>query len=183
MNPTSPPHGLRSDYSAMKKLPEPVEPTGFPALKVLILVTGLALAACTWYVFANWLKGDSDVVWFSPSGECNLHTSQCSATLGDKGHLSLSIDAHGRIQALEVLPLDVEVDGVSANQVTVDFVGRDMDMGLHRFTLTETAPGHFHGQGQVGICTQDVMPWRARVILDTPEGKLGSWFDFDVTRS
>jgi hypothetical protein len=35
----------------------------------------------------------------------------------------------------------------------------------------------------VGVCTQEVMPWRARVILETPDGKLGSWFDFDVKRS
>jgi len=167
----------------MKNLLKPVEETGFPALKVLILVTGLALAACTWYVFANWLRDDSDIGWFSPSGECNLHQTPCSVTLGDKGHLTLAIDTDGRIEALEVLPLDVEVEGVAPSQVTVDFVGRGMDMGLNRFALTATAPGHFHGQGQVGVCTQAVMPWRARVILETPDGKLGSWFDFDVTRS
>ncbi|MFI8748387.1 hypothetical protein ACIGG6_00060 [Vreelandella lionensis] len=167
----------------MKNLPKPVDVTGFPALKVFILVTGLALAACTWYVFANWLRADSDIVWFSPSGECNLHMTPCSTTLGDRGRLTLAIDADGRIEALEVLPLDVEVEGITPSQVTVDFVGRDMDMGLNRFALTTTAPGHFHGQGQVGVCTQEVMPWRARVILETPDGKLGSWFDFDVKRS
>ncbi|KAE8437857.1 hypothetical protein [Vreelandella piezotolerans] len=167
----------------MKNLLKPVEVTGFPALKVLILVTGLALAACTWYVFANWLRDDRDIVWFIPNGECNLHRAPCSATLGDKGELTLTIDTDGRIEALEVLPLDVEVEGVNPRHVTVDFVGRDMDMGLNRFALTATAPGHFHGQGQVGVCTQAVMPWRARVILETPDGKLGSWFDFDVTRS
>lgn len=82
-----------------------------------------------------------------------------------------------------MLPLDVEVDGIEATQVDVDFVGRGMNLGLHRFALTASSPGHFQGQGQVGICTQAVMPWRARVILETEEGKMGSWFDFDVIRS
>ena len=165
-----PPHGLRSDYSAMKMISKPAHPAGFPALRVLILVTGIALAACAWYAFAHWLHRDSDVTWFPPAASCNLHTAPCSATLGD-------------IDALEVLPLEVEVDGVTATQVDVDFVGRDMDLGLHRFALSAGAPGHFQGQGQVGICTQTVMPWRARVILDTAEGKVGSWFDFGVIRS
>jgi hypothetical protein len=167
----------------MKKLSKPVYFTGFPALKVLILITGLALAACTWYVFANWLRDDSDVVWFSPNANCDLHTGPCSATLGAKGQITLTIGANGRIEALDILPLEVEVNGLSPSQVTVDFIGRNMDMGLHRFGLTAAASGRFHGQGQVGICTLEVMPWRARVILETPEGKLGSWFDFDVIRS
>ncbi|WP_249977257.1 hypothetical protein [Vreelandella olivaria] len=167
----------------MKNLSKPVYLTGFPVLKVLILVTGLALAACSWYVLANWLRDDNDITWFAPNTACNLHTQACAATLGDKGRITLTIDTNGRIEALTILPLDVEVEGLEVHHVSVDFIGRDMDLGLHRFALSATAPGHFRGQGQVGICTQAVMPWRARVILDTPEGKLGSWFDFDVIRS
>ena len=100
-----------------------------------------------------------------------------------RNRITLNVKTNGRIDALEVLPLEVEVDGVTATQVEVNFIGRDMDLGLHRFPLSADAPGHFQGQGQVGICTQTVMPWRARVILQTAEGKIGSWFDFDVIRS
>lgn len=167
----------------MKKLPKSVYFAGFPALRVLILVTGLALAACTWYVLANWLRDGSDVAWFTPHAGCDLHTQPCTAMLGDKGRISLTVEANGQINALDILPLEVTVDGIDAYHVRVDFVGRDMDMGIHRFGLTPSSDGHFRGQGQVGICTQAVMPWRARVILDTPDGKLGSWFDFDVIRS
>lgn len=167
----------------MKKMSKSVYFTGFPALRVLILVTGLALAACTWYVLANWLRADSDVTWFPPHAGCDLHVHPCAAMLGDKGRITLAVDANGQINALDIVPLEVKVEGIDAHHVSVDFVGRDMDMGIHRFGLTANDAGHFHGQGQVGICTQAVMPWRARVILDTPHGKLGSWFDFDVIRS
>ncbi|TVP52633.1 MAG: hypothetical protein EA345_00595 [Halomonas sp.] len=167
----------------MKIVSKPSRPAAFPVLRVLILVTGLALAACAWYAFTHWLHRDSDVTWFAPAPNCDLHTAPCSATLGDKGRITLQIQANGRIDALQILPLEVEVDGVKASHVEVDFVGRDMDLGLHRFGLTASSPSHFHGQGQVGICTQNVMPWRARVILETAEGKVGSWFDFDVIRS
>ncbi|GEN28607.1 hypothetical protein HVA01_22530 [Halovibrio variabilis] len=146
-------------------------------------MTGLALAACAWYAFAHWLHRDSDVTWFPPTASCDLHAAPCSATLGDRGRLTLHVQTNGRIDALETLPLDVEVEGVKATRVEVDFIGRDMDLGLHRFALSASAPGRFKGQGQVGMCTQTVMPWRARVILETPAGKMGSWFDFDVVRS
>ncbi len=96
---------------------------------------------------------------------------------------TLRIEASGRIDALAILTLEVAVEGVEATQVDVDVFGRDMDVGLHRFGLTATSPGHFQGPGQVGICTQAVMPWRARVILKTADGNVGSWFDFDVIRS
>lgn len=167
----------------MKMTLKPGHSSGFPVLRVLILVTGLALAACAWYAFAHWLHRDSEVTWFPPTSSCNLHIAPCSTMLGDKGRVTLHIQTNGRIEALEILPLDVKVDGLKATQVDVDFIGRDMDLGLHRFALTEQSPHHFQGQGQVGICTQTVMPWRARVILNTTEGKMGSWFDFDVIRS
>jgi len=71
---------------------------------------------------------------------------------------------------------------VAAEGVTVDFVGRDMDMGLHRYPLRRDADGHYRGEGQIPICTEAVMPWRARVIVETADGKLGSGFDFTVER-
>lgn len=182
-----PPDGLRHSDFAMKPISEPVSKTGdaarLPLLKGLILVTGLALAALSWYAFSHWLRGDADTTWYPPETGCDLHSAPCSATLGNHGHMTFAIDVEGRIEALEILPLDVNIEGIEATAVTVDFVGRDMDMGLHRFALNATGEGHFHGQGQVSVCTQAVMPWRARVIVKTPEGRLGSWFDFDVIRS
>ncbi|WP_447956691.1 hypothetical protein [Vreelandella sp. EE7] len=156
--------------------------SGFPVLNVLMLVTAVALMACLVYGLNSWLRGGDDITWFAPNPGCQLHDSACTAPLGD-GQLSFAVDVDGSIDALSVLPLEVKIEGIEASQVSVVFNGRDMDMGLHRFNLMATAPGHFNGQGQVGMCTQAVMPWRARVILTTPEGKIGSWFDFDVTRS
>lgn len=168
---------------AMKQTPDPTDGARFPVLRVLILVTGIALAAFSWYALSNWLRSDDDVTWYPPTQECNLHQGACSTALGDKGRLVLQVPVSGRIQALEPLPLTVAVEGVNAQTATVDFIGRGMDMGLNHFPLQAAGQGQFSGQGQVGVCTQDIMPWRARVILDTPDGRIGSWFDFDVARS
>lgn len=156
-----------------------------PLLKVLILITAVALAALSWYALGYWVRDDAGVRWSAPQGNCDLHTSACSTMLDEGQMLTLSIREEGPIQALTPLPLDVTLEGVDARQVMVDFVGRDMDMGLHRFRLDRVAKSrsHFAGTGQLGICTLDVMPWRARVIVETPSGRIGSWFDFHVTKS
>ncbi|MDN6180022.1 MAG: hypothetical protein L0I84_03315 [Halomonas subglaciescola] len=168
----------------MKKTPDPADNGRFPVLKVLILVTCLALAAFSWYAFSHWLRADDDITWYPPEQTaCNLHEQRCVAPLGERGSVALSVAGSGRIKALEPLALTVAVEGIVADGATVDLVGRGMDMGLNRFVLDADGSGHFSGQGQVGVCTQDVMPWRARVILDTPNGRVGSWFDFDVVRS
>ena len=133
----------------MKMMSKAASPAAFPVLRVLILITGLALAACAWYAFAHWLHRDSDVIWFPPrSLSCNLHAEPCSAALGEKGQVTLRIEASGRIDILARLPLEVATEGVKATQVDVDFIGRDLDIGIHRFGLIASSPGHLQGQGQ-----------------------------------
>ncbi|WP_227842237.1 hypothetical protein [Vreelandella zhuhanensis] len=171
-------------YSAMNTTPESAGSSpGYPILRLLTLLTCLALAVSGWYLLTHWLRDDTNVTWFPAQPGCNLHEAPCSATLGEHGRISLAIDTEGHIEALQRLPLNLHLEDIQVSSAEVDFVGRDMDMGLHRFPLENAAPNLFSGVGQVGICTQAVMPWRARVIIDTPQGKMGSWFDFDVTRS
>lgn len=168
---------------ATKKTPGPVGSPPFPVLTTLILVTGIALVAFGWYALSHWIRGGDDVTWYPPEQECNLHQEGCTATLGDRGKVALKVATDGRIEALDPLPLEVAVQGINARSATVDFIGRGMDMGLNRFPLEADGPNRFSGLGQLGACTREVMPWRARIILETPSGRIGSWFDFDVARS
>ncbi|WP_111414873.1 hypothetical protein [Billgrantia lactosivorans] len=155
----------------------------FPRLRLMMLATLLTLSVALWYLAAHLLRGESDVDWHLASRPCDLHQAACRASLGDGRSLSLGIDAPGAIRALELLPLTVQVEGVEVLSASVEFVGRGMDMGLHRFPLSEQDSGRFEGVGQVPICTESVMPWQARVVVETPQGRLGSRFDFTVERS
>ena len=171
----------------MKILPKPAYFAGLQRLKVLILVTGLGLAVCMWYVFFHRLHDDSHVTWFPAASQCDLNTQACSATLGEAGRLTFHIDARGPIRALTPLPLEVNIEGVTPSHVSVDFVSPQEDVSVYRFVLHTIAPGRFRGHGQLGeekgITAPAIMPWRARVILETPKGKLGSWFDISVLSS
>ncbi len=154
-----------------------------PLLPLLITVTLLTLAVALWYLTRYSLRDEVGVHWHPPAEvRCDLHAGPCTARLGQGITLRLAIASDGPIRALERLPLEVRLAGIAAESARVDFVGRDMDMGLHRFPLEAVGGGVFRGEGQVTICTEAVMPWRAKVVVDTPQGRLGSWFDFDVAR-
>ncbi|EWG98072.1 hypothetical protein [Halomonas sp. BC04] len=149
----------------------------------MILATLLALAVALWYLVSHLVRGDHGIAWYDAAAPCEFHRSSCQVMLGDARYLSLAADAPGGIRALELLPLTVTLEGVEATAVHVDFVGRDMDMGLHRFPLEAQDNGRYEGVAQVPICTEATMAWLAQVVVETTDGRLGSRFDFTVERS
>lgn len=152
-------------------------------LRLLALFTLGTVAMALWYLTSYSLRGGDDVHWFPEEAGCELSKGACRAALGEDGRLTLDLGAQGEIRALEILSMTVALEGVEAESVVVDFIGRDMDMGLHRYPLTRQGDGTFRGEGQVPICTETVMPWRARVIVTSGERRLGSGFNFEVERS
>ena len=153
-----------------------------PLLRLLVLFTLGTVAVALWFLASHLLRDAGQVHWYPEAPGCELSAGPCLAELGNERRLALDLGVRGEIRALQRLPLEVALDGVDAQRVVVDFVGRDMDMGLHRFPLQDAGDGLFHGEGQVAICTEAVMSWRAKVVVDTPRGRLGSWFDFTVVR-
>ncbi|WP_416138757.1 hypothetical protein ACM26W_20270 [Halomonas sp. HK25] len=154
-----------------------------PLLRLLVLFTLGTVAVALWYLTSYSLRGSDDVRWFPEEVGCEPSQGVCQAALGEDGSLMLDLGADGEIRALEILPMTVALEGVEADSVVVDFIGRDMDMGLHRYPLARQADGTFRGEGQVPICTETLMPWRARVIVTSGERRLGSGFNFEVERS
>ena len=149
----------------------------------MILATLLALVAALWYLVSHLVRSDQGIVWYAAAAPCEFYRSPCRAVLGGGRHLSLAADAPEGVRALDLLPLTVTLEGVEATAVHVDFVGRDMDMGLHRFPLEAQDNGRYEGVAQVPICTEATMPWLAQVVVETADGRLGSRFDFTVERS
>ncbi|MBS9404644.1 hypothetical protein KG088_13470 [Halomonas sp. TRM85114] len=153
-----------------------------PLLRFLILVTLTVIVVAVWYLVRYHLSDDGEIRWFAPESACDLQQGACKTTLDGLGDdLRFELGVQGPVQALEVLPLTVTLDGLPSRSAVVEFVGRDLEMGLHRFPLSHE-DGALRGEGQVGLCTQAAMAWRANVVVDTPQGRLGTWFDFIVER-
>ena len=79
------------------------------------------------------------------------------------------------LPALEALELDVVLEGINAEQVSVEFMGRDMPMGLMPVILKREGYGwlsqHYTGVGSISFCASDrQMVWVARLSIKTAVG-------------
>lgn len=151
-----------------------------PLLRLLVLFTLGTVIVALWFLVNHRLRDEGRVHWYPEAPGCELRAGPCMAELGNERRLALDLGVRGEIRALQRMPLEVTLEGVDAERVVVDFVGRDMDMGLHRYPLSADDDGRYRGEGQIPICTEAIMPWRARVIIETADGRLGSGFDFEV---
>lgn len=112
---------------------------------------------------------------------CDLTSGPCTARFPGGGAATLSVEPRG-IPPVAPLRLSVELTGIEAGSVQVDFAGVDMDMGFNRPALTEVEPGSYRGQGMLPICVRDRMAWEARVLIQTPKGLLAAPFRFETER-
>jgi hypothetical protein len=80
------------------------------------------------------------------------------------------------------LQLRVELQGLKAQQVEVDFSGVDMNMGFNRFKLSRTGEGEFTGEGILPVCVRDAMEWEAKVLITTPQGLAAAAYRFITVR-
>lgn len=74
---------------------------------MLILVTGLALAVCTWYVFFHRLHDSHPIAGHPTMAICDLNGQACSAILGDGGKLTLhiNIDRPAKVAPQAIMPM------------------------------------------------------------------------------
>ncbi len=144
-------------------------------------ITLIIIAAALWYALNETLgDGGKDIAWYPGETSCDLHRDACHAQLGEHGDLRLALERD--IAPLEPVIIDVRLQNIDAEGVLVAFEGRDMDMGLNRFVLEAVGDGHFRGLGQFGACSLEVMPWRIKVLVESGQGRMGSWFDIDISR-
>lgn len=70
--------------------------------------------------------------------------------------MTLSSDTAQPLVASEIR---VEWPSASAEQLTLTLSGLEMDMGMPKFVLTQTAPGHYRGDVILPVCTTEAMTW------------------------
>lgn len=112
---------------------------------------------------------------------CDLRAGPCSSTLPSGGRISLVIQPKA-IPLIKPLKLQVEIEGINAQSVEVDFVGIGMEMGFNRPKLAPVAAGRFAGEGILPVCVRDAMEWEARVLVQSDRGLLAAPFRFITVR-
>ncbi|WP_316364199.1 hypothetical protein [Candidatus Thiodiazotropha sp. CDECU1] len=142
---------------------------------LLLLVSAVAL-------FKAWPILFPDVVVKLPADPmCDLRAGPCVTRLEGGGEVSLSIEPR-ELPMMKPLKLQVMVQGLQANNIEVDFSGKDMHMGFNRYKLERESAAMFSGEGMLPVCVWEAMEWEAQVFIDSEMGKISVPYQFITVR-
>ncbi|MFN4148266.1 MAG: hypothetical protein ACK4E4_01795, partial [Rhodocyclaceae bacterium] len=102
----------------------------------------------------------------------------CSANLPE-GRLSFALMPRP-IPVATPLDVEVELEGLHAERVKVDFAGVEMSMGYNRQTLRALGNGRFAGKATLPVCVTGRMLWQATVLVETGSQRIAVPFRFEA---
>ena len=154
-------------------------------LSRLLLPIALLLGLLLVFYGSRYLNKSEDPLdkqAFQTVGYCNTFKG-CQTRVGD-GSITLNI-LPASMPMGQPLAIRAEVSGLAAEKVSMEFVGRDMPMGLMPFNLQKQS-GYsadtdlYTGTGSITFCTTDSkMVWVARLKMETREAVYNVLFELD----
>lgn len=129
------------------------------------ILAALFVAVCVVAVYRIWplLHPVAGVeVAYDPA--CDLRAGPCLSQLEPDASVAFSIHPEA-IPLLKDLQLQVDLKGLDADGVEVDFNGVDMNMGFNRVKLEQAGEGSYRGTAVLPVCVRDAMEWEARVLI------------------
>jgi hypothetical protein len=142
------------------------------------MILTLILIGVIGYKVSPLLMPKADIT-ANPDPGCDLQHAACTAPLPDGGKITFALTPR---PILVIVPLEMRVDleGVSADKVAVDFSGVSMNMGFNRQTLAAAGAGHFSGQGTLPVCVTGRMLWQATVLIEAGRTRIAVPFRFEA---
>ncbi|RLJ17432.1 hypothetical protein DJ031_13985 [bacterium endosymbiont of Escarpia laminata] len=146
---------------------------------LLWLVAALLLAAFSAVaVYKVWPLLHPEVLVSAPlDSDCDLRAGPCRSVLPDGSSISFSIEPRS-LPLVRPIQLQVEIEGLEAERIEVDFSGVDMNMGFNRPALANQGEGRFAGKGMLPVCVRDAMEWEAKVLVKTQDGLVAAPYRF-----
>lgn len=132
-----------------------------------LLIAGILLAVITGVLYLPKVIHFGDEVSAVSRHDCMERDSACRSLIKNVGEVSLLIEP-ASLPAMKLLNLTVTVPAKEIASVMVQFVGRDMDMGLQPVALAPdpSTPHVWRGEGTISLCTMNPdMVWMARLIV------------------
>ncbi len=153
-----------------------------PARKSLLvdsaMILALILIGVIGYKLSPLLLPKADV-FLQPDPACDLRRAPCAAALPGGGYLRLELTPRP-IPVTRPLDVVVEIEGLRADKVAVDFAGVDMGMGYNRITLQSVDAQRHVGQTTLPVCVTGRMLWQATVLVDTGSQRIALPFRFET---
>lgn len=142
------------------------------------VVLSLILVGVVGYKLSPLLLPRADVS-VSPLPGCDLQAGPCEARLPEGGVVRLTLSPRP-IPVTAPLDLLVEMQGMAASRVEVDFAGVTMNMGFNRPRLVSAGDGRFQGQTQLPVCVTGRMTWQATVLVERGRQRIAVPFRFEA---
>ncbi|MEW8507811.1 MAG: hypothetical protein AB2598_14020 [Candidatus Thiodiazotropha sp.] len=112
---------------------------------------------------------------------CDLRAGPCTTRLENGGSVSFSIEPRD-IPVVMPLAVQVNLQGIAATGIEVDFSGVEMNMGFNRVKLNAKKAGVFSGKAMLPVCVWDAMEWEAKVLIKAEQGLLSVPYRFITVR-
>jgi len=109
--------------------------------------------------------------------DCDLRAGPCTSRFPDGSGITFGIKPDS-IPVLTALEFEVQLQGLDADGVEVDFQGIGMNMGFNRPKLAARGAGKYTGNGMIPVCVRDAMEWEAKVLVYTDAGVVAAPFRF-----
>lgn len=142
------------------------------------MILALILTGTIGYKLSPLLLPKADLT-ANPDPGCDLQSGPCGAPLPGGGRLRFSLSPRP-IPVVEPLAMAIEIDGMAADKVAVDFAGVSMSMGFNRPVLEQGTPGRFSGQAILPVCVTGRMVWQATVLVDSGSQRIAVPFRFEA---
>ncbi|MEH6625369.1 MAG: hypothetical protein V7739_02915 [Motiliproteus sp.] len=112
------------------------------------------------------------------TAQCDIRHAPCVAQRGTQ-QITFAIDST-ELDSKHPVKLRVELAGFESERVEIDLQGRDMFMGENTYSLQRQQDGSYRAEGQLPVCSTDLMTWRATVRIQQGQQWLGGIFDFEA---
>lgn len=142
------------------------------------MILALILIGVVGYKLSSFLMPKADLT-VMPDPGCDLQRGSCLAVLPQGGRISLALTPRP-IPVTAPLEMAVEIDGLGAERVAVDFAGVSMNMGFNRPSLAPKGAGRFVGQATLPVCVTGRMTWQATVLVETGSQRIAVPFRFEA---
>ena len=142
----------------------------------LAIVLALACLAALGYKLSPQRPADAGQT-IAPLAGCDLNAQTCAAELPGGGRIALSITPRP-IPVVKPLRIGVNLSGIAADKLAIDFAGVSMDMGYQRQQLVADGHGGFSGEAMLPVCVTGRMTWQATLLIDSGRQRFAVPFRF-----
>ncbi len=121
------------------------------------------------------------LVQIEPDQSCDLQIMACTLKTPGGGEVTFNIQPKP-IPLVQKFNIDVQINNMEVEAVSVDFKGTSMNMGPNNVKLKAENSVHYSGKGMLPVCIRNSMEWQADIYVQTREGIIIAPFIFVTSK-